>query len=758
MGVDACRHAWGVKIAGALAIGAALLAVSPAAATTAPRIEVLSNRADLISGGDALVAVQAPPGVRPSSLRITLGGRNISSRFATRADDRFATIVRGLRNGRNVLKARVAQGPARSVVITNHPNGGPVLSGPQVQPWVCQDDAVDKKCNEPVEFSYRYMSEDDGLEPYDPRNPPSDVASTTTDEGVTVPFIVRIETGYQDRDQYKIATLFQPGERWAPWAPQKQWNHKLLIMHGHGCGVSYGAGSAPALFGPLSAGIVGVDDVIRQYSDDVGGTALGRGFAVMSTALNNNSHNCNIAVQAESMIMAKEHLIETYGPVRYTIAAGCSGGSVTQQQVANAYPGLYQGLTPQCSYPDTFSPGVQFADYHLLRQYFENPSRWGAGIAWLPTAWGPVEGHLAGVNAITADEGLFKNAIDPMNHCNGVTDEQLYNPQTNPRGVRCDALEYMINVLGPRPRSVWSPTERKIGRGFAGVPFGNIGVQYGLSALRSGAISADQFVDLNAAIGGISVEDFTVTPQRMRADPGALNNAYRSGAYNEANNLDQVAIINLGGPDPGIAHDYSHAWFMRSRLEREQGQLGNYVMWFGQIPVLGDLQFRTQAFLAMDRWLGAVERDHRNLPLSRKIVEDRPADIVDRCENIPGIETPGGICEIPLLQTRLGTPRTVAGAGIASDVGACRLTPLRRTGYYPADFTDSQWAKLERIFRSGVCDWSKPGIGQRDTIAWLSYQRPDGSVVHGGRPLGSAPAGSGSAWTSSAFSAWRRSG
>ena len=27
---------------------------------------------------------------------------------------------------------------------------------------------------------------------------------------MTVPYIVRIETGYQDRDQYKIAVLYEP--------------------------------------------------------------------------------------------------------------------------------------------------------------------------------------------------------------------------------------------------------------------------------------------------------------------------------------------------------------------------------------------------------------------------------------------------------------------------------------------------------------------------------------------------------------------
>ena len=39
---------------------------SAAAATPVPKIKVLSNRADLVSGGDALVQVKVPPqGVAP---------------------------------------------------------------------------------------------------------------------------------------------------------------------------------------------------------------------------------------------------------------------------------------------------------------------------------------------------------------------------------------------------------------------------------------------------------------------------------------------------------------------------------------------------------------------------------------------------------------------------------------------------------------------------------------------------------------------
>ena len=47
-----------------------------------------------------------------------------------------------------------------------------------------------------------------------------------------MPFIVRLETGYIDRDQYAIAALFDPGKPWTATAPQPQFNHRLVITHG----------------------------------------------------------------------------------------------------------------------------------------------------------------------------------------------------------------------------------------------------------------------------------------------------------------------------------------------------------------------------------------------------------------------------------------------------------------------------------------------------------------------------------------------
>ena len=113
-------------------------------------------------------------------------------------------------------------------------------------------------------------------------------------------------------------------------------------------------------------------------------TVLGAGFVVMSHALDNAGHNCNITTQAESLVMTKEYAIDHYGTVRWTIGSGCSGGSLVQQQVANSYPGVYQGITPQCSFTDAWSSAMEYVDYVMLLRYWQDPSRWDPGDAWTP--------------------------------------------------------------------------------------------------------------------------------------------------------------------------------------------------------------------------------------------------------------------------------------------------------------------------------------------------------------------------------------
>jgi hypothetical protein len=198
-----------------------LFAADPAfGAAGDPQIRTLSNRADLISSGEALVQVVPPAGVDPSAIRLDVDGRDVTSAFGVRSDGRYFGLIQGLRNGGNLVTARAPAGAAR-LTITNHPIGGPVLAGPQIQPWTCFPGALDAQCDRPARYTWMYKSTAGGpLQSYDPANPPSDVATTTTDQGQTVPFIVRQETGEIDRDEYRIAVLYNPKQPWSPTMPR----------------------------------------------------------------------------------------------------------------------------------------------------------------------------------------------------------------------------------------------------------------------------------------------------------------------------------------------------------------------------------------------------------------------------------------------------------------------------------------------------------------------------------------------------------
>jgi hypothetical protein len=704
-----------------LAAAAAVTAVVPflpqAVAAPAPALglTVLSGRADLVSGGDALVQVTGAS--RANGLRITLGNRDVSKAFGVGPGGKVEGLVTGLKVGSNVLTVRGARGGAR-LTLVNHPIGGPVFSGPQILPWACQAGAVDKQCNAPTTYAFSYLPAGTGavkagasgfggastFQSYDPASPPpaAAIATTTTDTGATVPFIVRKETGYLDRDQYSIAALWQPGKAWTAVHPQPQFNRKLVLTHGASCDTTYGTGATP---------------------DVMNATFLGHGFVVASHALDNAGHNCNLATEAEALIMTKERVVKQYGDLRWTIGTGCSGGSLVQQQVANAYPGVYQAITPQCSFTDAWSSAMQYEDYYMLLKYFTNPVRWNAGTAWTPLEISTVLDHPNVGNPETFTN-VIPNSGDPSRSCPGVPAAQVYDPKTNPRGVKCTLQDYMVNVFGLRKD------------GFANRAFDNTGIQYGLSGLRSGLISPAQFADLNSHLGGLDYSG-EVTTSRVLGDAVGLQRAYTSGAVDSANNLDKVAIIDLRGPDPGAFHDVYRTYAMRARLLRNFGTAANQVLWRGQAPIIGDVNYSDQAVLAADGWVARFTADTRNVPLAQKIREDKPGSLGERCTDGAGTDVPFEVCDQTVAP--YGTPRFAADEPHTDDVLKCQLKPLRKDDY-PVTFTTAQWSALSTAFRTGVCDYARPGVAQHGATAWLTYQDSAGKVVFGGKPLGAVPA------------------
>ena len=817
-------------------------------------IRVLSNRADLISGGDALVEITADDSALLSGAKVMLGDREVTEHLTATSEGTLKGLLEGMALGANTVTVVLADASVLERQIINHPSGGPVFSGPQLQPWQCTNEqAVDAQCNQPPEYTFQYVPanklenlltnfdpENPGLpqafQPYDPANPPADdsIARITTDEGMEMPFIVRMEEGVMNRDRYLIMTLYQPGQPWTALDPQPQWNGKLLIHHGGSVGVSYGMGEVPrgdiAGTAPAGAELLLGDSIT---------TALARGFMTLSTAQANLGHNANLATAAESLMMGKERIIEQYGEIRYTIGTGCSGGSITQHHVANAYPGIYQGLIVQCSYPDVWTTATQFADYNLLSNYFGNqlptdPQGFQEVVTSLLTSgvipaaqWSAFYGHLP-LNPVVSDLAFFPSAYPDQEDCPGLQEGvAVYDAESQPDGLRCGLLDYMINQFGPREPSVWTRNEQLLGRGFGGIPLDNVGVQYGLKALQNGVISGEQFLKVNREIGGLSV-DIDYQAERTVADPQALRNAYRTGAINTAEHLANVPIIDLRGPDPGIAHDAYHSWQMRARLEQTQGHADNHVIWYGPAPLFGDTVFTTEALLVMDLWLSGIEQDATATPVAEKVIANKPVYARDRCLSVsslfgpegpivpltgnllypdpilPGLDLSllppapaeagvvvdaltGQVCgldisalpvvsELPVLgellgtlgellapltdpvlglqqtvvQTRFGTPRTVAGDSIQTLTNKCQLKPVDPADYPtvldPQAFAD----QVAEIFPQGVCDYSKPGEGTMPTRTWLQYGDAQ-QVIYGGAPLADGMATRPQGWASPAF-------
>lgn len=99
---------------GVLALAVATVATPTGVAVAPPAgqvtLEVLSGRADLVTGHDALVRVALPQAGDLRGLRVDVDGRDVTRSFARRADGQVAGPVTGLRTRRNTLTARTARG------------------------------------------------------------------------------------------------------------------------------------------------------------------------------------------------------------------------------------------------------------------------------------------------------------------------------------------------------------------------------------------------------------------------------------------------------------------------------------------------------------------------------------------------------------------------------------------------------------------------------------------------------------------------
>jgi hypothetical protein len=309
--------------------------------------------------------------------------------------------------------------------------------------------------------------------------------------------------------------------------------------------------------------------------------------------------------------------------------------------------------------------------------------------------------------------------------------------------VNCTFAENMVNIFGRDSKT-----------GQARNPFGNEGVQYGLKALNDGVITMAQFLDINGRIGGHDANG-KIVAQRQVGDEQAIKTAYATGRVNEMNggNKDVVYIDvrtyadgdPFGRGDANVdVHDRYHSDIAKARMEKYNGTLANYVQILTangpdtiNPTTLGTPRAEgfANALDQIDRWLTAVMADTSSKSRAEKIAANRPKDVVDTCYAAAAGPSAGKIDVITdaakcrQIFPTSSDPRLVAGAPATDDVFKCQLKPVDAKDYKVAPTAD-QMAELKKIFATGVCDYSKPGVGQDVKITtWASFAKGDGTFV-----------------------------
>ena len=679
-------------------------------------ISTLSSRSDMVSGGEALVEIRLGAAAQSGDVAVSVNGRTIAGVFRRDAEGgSLIGLVDGLRTGSNTVVARAGSDTARLQII-NFPITGPIVSGPHLSPFACRTEEAglgpprDEHCTAPVRIEYFYRSTEaaDGrgrgraaalvsgaFKPLEPQTQrPADLATTTTTDGRTVPYIVRVESGTINRAIYRIAVLDDPSSDGSipEWRPGPGWNRRLMYSFGGGCGASYTQGIAPmalVLFDP----------------------ALSRGDAHVISSQNMLALHCNDHLSGEAAMMIKEHFIERYGIPTWTMGVGVSGGAIQQLLIAQNFPGLLDGLVPGMTYADsiTVRPGV--TDCRLLSRVFN-----GAPDAWTPEKRAAVEGYAPGTCTSWIDRNFVNNIVADYAPGCGIAPELVYHPTNNPRGARC---------------TVWDTNAASYTRdpatGFARRTLDNVGVQYGLLALERGAITPAEFIELNARIGGFD-NDGHVRDARTVADSVALRLAYATGRVNAMRHLGAMPIIHIRPYLDGVGdiHSSERDFTVRARLRADAGHSGNQAIWVfpaaaDQTPGArlpgGYLTVDEIALDTMRQWLDRIAADRSAAPALEKVTRARPGAAIDGCwdRDLRRIDEPAAIDatgRCSQLYPPHATPRLAAGAPLTDDVLKCQLKPIDPKDY-TVTFAPAQIQALARIFPGGVCDYAKPGVGQQ---------------------------------------------
>ncbi|WGL17305.1 DUF6351 family protein [Microbulbifer bruguierae] len=605
------------------------------------------------------------------------------------------------------------------------------------------DDVVgySRDCSHKTAVSYFYRSSRDGA--FHPLEEAQNDIDKVTVNGSTTDFIVRLETGTINRFFYAIAALRGEGES-ADSPNTSNWNKRLIYQFRGGVGVGRRQGN------------ISRTAIVDRREDQ-----LARGYAIVYSTANQTSNHYNIWLAEDTARRLKKQFAALYDEPLYTVGIGGSGGAIQQYLLAQNAPGVLDAAVPLYSYPDMVSQTIYVFDCEPLEYFFDvvaaEDARWQK-MSERETVIGLASreefDHRFKIleTAASLFDGRYRGRAEGASECvqgwRGLV--PLVN---NPKFVHFKK-SYADSIAERTHWSHWEDLRDFYGAGqdgYANSAWDNQGVQYGLEALKQGQISVDEFLRLNATIGGWKAPEdqagerlwfmngdlFPVqlsvwSEQNMNlgsldnpaprnvASVDAIQGIYRSG---------HVFLGDVEIPILDVRHyldgelDMHHSlasFASRERIRRARGHADNQLIWMSHKnynPV-------DEALDILDHWMQKII-EHPELG----VAGNKPVEATDRCfdssGNViaagPGVwdgawnHKPDGACmqEYPVHSTS----RQMAGAPITGDVFKCALQPVERAvakGSYGNSTAEiiAHIADMHRIFPDGVCNYNEPDVGR----------------------------------------------
>lgn len=486
---------------------------------------------------------------------------------------------------------------------------------------------------------------------------------------------------------------------------------------------------------------------------------LQAGYAVATSTANATSSTYDIWLAEDSLMRVIKQFSARYGTPQRIIGVGGSGGAIQQYLISQNHPGLLDAGVALYSYPDMVTQIPSALDCELLEYYFDrlttNSDRWSnfgerkwiQGMnseeffpnryRWYQPLIYTFNGNIpTSIKGASTCSQSWRGTADQFNNPNFNSEFKLYSPKVR-SNTNWTHWENLKRIYGTNSS------------GYAHSLFDNQGVQYGLKALKEGRIDTEEFLDINAKVGGWLAQrskqqsrywvlsgDQNITDMSLWSEFNMthLGNSLWPAPRSIAN-TDAIAAAYHGGMiftgklrmpvidlrhylDDQLDMHYSWASFsIRKRIQQALGQYRRQVIWMTQKP---HLPLR-EAVEATESWLENSTRYPK-----RTIEANRPDTLKDRCYdqkgqiiaegpkvwNGPWNEQPIGPC----LKTypSFSSSRQVAGDNLLAYTLKCQLISVRNAvsqGVYAPINMQDVIRQLETIFPDGVCDFQQPGLG-----------------------------------------------